>query len=115
MTFLSAAVEVQTGVSLYTSFMKEEATNYTDARGAAKSIIRLGYHGLPDVLSSLFLEKPKPLLHRGDLGLVRVPDSMNVGSIAGVLMDPPYYWVMTYQGIQRGVASEVIQGYHVGA
>lgn len=119
-TFVGGAVEAQIGVNVYSKMM--EGKSYKTALGASRCLLTCGFPSLDAAFSTLFVPKPTIMLARGDIGLIESNVTLPGESIAertatqyGVVMiDPPYYWVMTHAGLQRSLQVEVLKGYHVG-
>lgn len=112
-SFGSKIVEVQTGKDLYENMLG--GAYFTNATGAYKALLQMGYKSMPQLLGSLFQEVRPSYAQTGDLLLVPgVPEGdLFTGDEQGfnyavALADPPNYWVISRaHGLSRGSILDV--------
>lgn len=71
---------------------------------ACRAVTSRGFTTLDHLLGSLFDSVPVGMCQSGDLVMVRVPELVgnNVFPHAAALADPPFYWVVTLEGLAKG-------------
>ena len=115
LTFGSTMVEAVTGRNYYQEMAGSE--QYDSALGAMRVLQKMGFTSVDQLIGSIFEEKPKAFVIRGDL--VMVPGELGVEDPEGLRLvvavaDPPYFWVVnSVHGLSRGSMKHVIKAYGV--
>lgn len=120
LSFGSSMVESITGKDYYQEMAS--SLEYNTPKEAFKALRSLGFNSIDQLIGSIFPEKRKSYLIRGDLAIVPSvalevedlePEELEGLRAALGVVDPPYVWVMGQKGIDRVPLQTVIKGYEV--
>jgi hypothetical protein len=106
-------------------FMTDEDM-FHDFRGCdsqlafARKLLSLGHHNVESYVASVLPKLSSPAMaQRGDVVMVPIEESQVASTAEEVrasicLADPPNIWVLTSQGLGRGVITDALSAYAVG-
>lgn len=116
LTFSALTIKVITEIDLHDMFCPGE---YDDAASAYRTMRKLGFTNIEQLIEQILPEKMVESVIPGDLVIVRAPmgedDVIGAwGAKAAAIADPPFFWCMMPSGLGRGNMDDVLSAYKVG-